>query len=659
MEKFILAEKLKEEIAGQKLRAAVFHSFNFDPDFFENYLLPLFLPDIPFGDNAIQNTILWRKFQEELPPITVYCDFHAKAKKGINLDYLVRPLDIKRQKDSKPCYHPKHSFIVLQDWTLLVITGSNNLTEAAWCSNLEGVNFFRFKSKINYPRKLKDSFRDFSRKIRSDFNLEISDAEEMLERFFKSQGYTDPAPIEYFDSTQWNINNQLAFGMYIESIKEKNNGNKPFRKVEVVSPYFSAGISLFNSLKEITQSEDISLSIPFDNTDLVAMDEKLFKEVQGLDFQWKHIVGMRNVKGHRFNHSKIYKLLGEENSFTIVGSVNFTEMAWKGVRNGGNYESAIMYTEPKDKWQDILEPYPLDNLDFTGYVEEEKHKVDTREDVYNLEFILDWGQETLRIINADPENQKGKVVFENASNILLGHEDSFPLSKQQIQELNNSTLIKVKPSNKNTHYYYYPTQLNIGSKPLPEYLNLNDAELLMLWSELDDSKNRETSLRIIDRFIDRITDESGDIIPEQLKQSSSTLNLMATHLSGLLGLHKKLYTAVRTLREKAAIEKMRNYYLFTNNVDTLIGYQSLLKKMIDDGKLNKGFYWLLLSIIDKYFYLFEKDLETCEDDRKLLIEKQRKVLKGDLRLTEKALKESDVSDKHLRWASKILEDDFK
>lgn len=42
MRKFILGEKLKVEIGGKKVIAAIFTSFNFDPDFFENYLLPLF-----------------------------------------------------------------------------------------------------------------------------------------------------------------------------------------------------------------------------------------------------------------------------------------------------------------------------------------------------------------------------------------------------------------------------------------------------------------------------------------------------------------------------------------------------------------------------------------------------------------------------------------
>ncbi len=151
MNKVIIAEYLKEELKGRAIKAAVFHTFNFDSEFFENYLLPLFLPQIPFGENKIQNTILWKKFQSDLPPITVYCDFHAKAEKGIHLDYLVRAIDVPKHNGVKPCYHPKHSFILTNDGELIIITGSNNLTEAGWCSNLEGINFFKLKSKIYFP----------------------------------------------------------------------------------------------------------------------------------------------------------------------------------------------------------------------------------------------------------------------------------------------------------------------------------------------------------------------------------------------------------------------------------------------------------------------------------------------------------------------------
>ena len=504
MNKFILAEKLKEEIGGQSIRAAVFHSFNFDPEFFENYLLPLFLAEIPFGDNKIQNTILWRKFQSELPPITVYCDFHAKSQKGINLNYLVRALDIKKTKFGKPCYHPKHSFIVLNDSSLIVLTGSNNLTEAGWCSNLEGVNFFKFKNNVNFPQRLKDSFKNFCRNIRKEFYQEFkytietnSKADDELDYFFRSKGYTENEEAIYFDTSIKSSTKIQSFDGFLKYIKRELNDSLPFKKVEIISPYFSKGFTIFNKLKEVTETDNINLSIPFENTDYVALDEELFKSVKELGFNWQAIKGMNQIKGHRFNHSKIYHILGEEKVFTIVGSVNFTEMAWKGVRYGGNYESAILYQSDATDWKDMLEDYSHENLSFTGEKEVENHNMDNREDVFDLEFVIDWNYDSgvLSIINRDEENQNGKIIIENSPDILINTSRDIRLNQEQINYFSNTPLIKVRPSNSDIYFYYYPIHKNIEKKPLPSNLNLNDSELMLLWKELEESKNKDSTLR--------------------------------------------------------------------------------------------------------------------------------------------------------------------
>jgi hypothetical protein len=59
-----------------------------------------------------------------------------------------------------------------------------------------------------------------------------------------------------------------------------------------------------------------------------------------------------------------------------------------------------------------------------------------------------------------------------------------------------------------------------------------------------------------------------EIKVDELKHTHSTLNLMATHLSGILKLKKKIFTIGRTITEQKANKKMRDYYLFTDNVDT-------------------------------------------------------------------------------------------
>jgi len=663
MQDLVLAEKLKEEIGGQQVLAAVFHSFNFDPEFFENYILPLFLPDIPFGEDKIQNTILWKKFQSELPPLNIYCDFHAKSQKGINLNYTVRSIDLPKSNGRKPCYHPKHSFILLKDWTLLTFSGSNNLTESGWCNNLEGVNFFRLKNKVKFPREFKDQWKLFNRDIRNRFFNEKpmeskseSEADELIDSFFRSTGYTEGGVGEYFD-TRIKPDSQLQnFNGLVNHIRENVNYNEPFSKVEVISPYFSPGTNLFSELKDITGCDEISISLPFEGPDLVALDETLFKKTSELGYKWKAIKELSKDKTHRFNHSKIYRLYGTKKVVTIVGSVNFTEAAWKGVKQGGNYESAVWYELDKEGMDYLLKDYPLENLTFTG-LKEEANTEDERADAFDLEFIIDWSAQTLEIINKDEESQKGKIDFTPLDGVVINKSKIHRLSSEHIKYLSNTPLIRVKPSHQNTYLYYYPKHVNIESKPLPEKINLSDAELLSLWQELDLEGDKNAALKIIDRFIDRITDESGDVKKDELEETSSTLNLMATHLSGLIKLQAKVFAKPRTIAKGKSISKMRDYYLFANNLDTLIGYKALLNKMAESNSLNNGFHWLLLQIIMRFFYKqyaknFSQEISPSFDN--VVAEFNNEIKK-----LESELKDEKLTRKHLNWAIKMLENDIK
>jgi len=78
MKQTLLKDEITSFIKGKKVKAAVFLSYNFDVDFFENYLLPLLVP-FDFTDNKIQNALLWRTYATHLPPVTVICDYHAKG----------------------------------------------------------------------------------------------------------------------------------------------------------------------------------------------------------------------------------------------------------------------------------------------------------------------------------------------------------------------------------------------------------------------------------------------------------------------------------------------------------------------------------------------------------------------------------------------------
>ena len=330
-------------------------------------------------------------------------------------------------------------------------------------------------------------------------------------------------------------------------------------------------------------------------------------------------------------------------------------MAWKGIRNGGNEESAILYKFPVDQFEPLLIDYPLEQLQFTGHKQEENH-IDQRIDAYNIKFIIDWALKQLEINNFDPANQKGYILLGDTK-IQLGESQKIKLKDNQLQFLSNNPLIEVKPEKSLESQFYYPIHQNIESKPLPDNIKLNDTELLQLWIDLRDATDNETTLRIIDRFIDRVTDESGEIIEEAIAQTSSTLNLMATHLSGLIHLNKKIFVKGGLKTELPGRKKMLEYYLFSDNVDTLKGYRKLLQKMASDGRLNPGFHWVLLVVLQSNFYQRYINFEHYDESNQILLDLIGSELKKEINQLAQALEDDRVSKKHLNWAKQMITQD--
>jgi len=667
----ILIEELKERMAGKKVLAAVFYSFNFDARFFENYILTQFLPDVSFSDNEIQNAILWKKYQHELPPITVFCDFHAKGTTGPSLAYEVVTVDMPiNDEGRKPCFHPKQSFVLLEDWSLIVIGGSNNLTQSAWCSNIECVNVFHLRPTTLsephfYPHGFKWRFQNFARNVRQVYtNENKTEAESLLDKFFGKTGYTDEVNTRFFNSgeeirnSQEIKNKQRSFDVFVERLRENYNDGESFIKAEVISPYYSNGITHFNKLSEVLGTNKIMFSVPFENTDYVALEESNYRNVKEA-YAWGRCK-FDDGKAFRFNHSKIYRLLGKDNMISIVGSVNCTDAAFRGVKHGGNYETAVAYIDDAASWEDQLETVDDSSFTFTEPKDEEGYE-DNRIDAFALAFTIDWRQRQLKVHNQYPSKQKGKIVFDGLENKMLSDKKTteIELTSELLAVLADNSLIKFKPSGIDGFMYYYPAQIGLELKPFSAKYNLNDAELLALWQELDEVNDKESMGRLVEKFVDRITDEFDEEKEGELDAAKSSINFMASHLSGLLKLKEKLFSNKGSKTEREIQKRRVSYYLLSDNIDTLIGYQRLIGKMKENGSINIGFYWVLLKIIEAYFY-------KNQTARKLLVTAEIRTLEGlasslakQIKLVDKEMLEQGVSKKKLDWLNKILLHDFK
>jgi len=518
-----------------------------------------------------------------------------------------------------------------------------------------------------FPRTLKDRFKHLCRNVRRDVLTKehITESEQVIESFFSSIKYTEESEILLFNSGeeirtyQEKKEGLRSFDVFIDRIKQKYNNGEPFVKAEVISPYYSTGLNHFNTLSGVLGTDQIKFSVPFENTDYVALDEGNYRDIKER-YGWGRC-SFDNGKAFRFNHSKVYRLLGNQTMVSIVGSVNCTDAAFRGVADGGNYETAIAYIDDAAKWVNQLEKVDDGSFTFSEAKEEEGYE-DNRIDAFTLEFTLDWNKLTLTVKNHKPAKQKGKIIFNGLSNKKLNDTQtitSIDLTPELVSIFADNSLIKFKPTGIDGYLYYYPTQVGIELKPFSSKYNLSDVELLELWQELDQANDKESMGRLIDSFVDRITDEFEEDKDDELNTTKSSINFMASHLSGLLKLKGKLFKEQHTKTDKKNQKRRVSYYLLSDNIDTLIGYKRLIDKMKKNGSINIGFYWVLLKIIKTYFYKNKAALKVLDPDEVNTLKRLTSLVTKQIKTADKEMLEQGVERKKLEWLNKTLLYDFK
>ena len=141
----VLSEHFQECMKGRRLRTAVFLTYQFDPGFFEQEVLPVLL------DTPLSHAVPIRLLQLEdalrgLPgEIAVYYDANGLvAGDGGSARLDVRRIPVRHRTG---IFHAKNVFLLVEDedgdqqgyraQTLLVASLSANLTRSGWWENVE------------------------------------------------------------------------------------------------------------------------------------------------------------------------------------------------------------------------------------------------------------------------------------------------------------------------------------------------------------------------------------------------------------------------------------------------------------------------------------------------------------------------------------------
>ena len=349
----------------------------------------------------------------------------------------------------------------------------------------------------------------------------------------------------------------------------------------------------------------------------------------------------------RNQHSKIYRFYGNKDCYTFIGSVNFTQPAWVGFskrNNKGNIESGILYVEQPGTPKLLKKAVNL-NIETLLFLEKddlENAETTTRFDrnAPNIEFTIDWKSKALRI-NAKVDKFKCSFYksFDDAA-ILNGKSEIIVLDYHK-RQLAKNTLIKVLVKHGETEsiYSYYPIQINIETKPLGFKLDANT--VLKYWQFFNDEIERQ---KLTKGFAENTTDESG-IIDEKRIGTKLLLNEMAAHFSGLSKLEKYLFNEKLNSQEriKAHFTNLQ-YYLVSENIDTIPFYLNDLKQQKEQGTIQNSFYWMVIQIINQIIYskadkwehswvLYKatwKQFKTDIKERKTLLSNEADIIENEI-----------------------------
>ena len=140
----VLSDELKSVVAGRQLRAAVFLTFQFEPEFFEQQVLPLFF-DVSLSHAEAIKRVQMEDLLRDVPHgVAVYYD-----QNGLVADAKPARLDVRRiaVRHATGIFHPKNVFALVEALdpdedghpaqALIVASMSANLTRAGWWENVE------------------------------------------------------------------------------------------------------------------------------------------------------------------------------------------------------------------------------------------------------------------------------------------------------------------------------------------------------------------------------------------------------------------------------------------------------------------------------------------------------------------------------------------
>jgi hypothetical protein len=350
----VLSERFEACLDGRRLLAAVFVTFRFDPEFFEQQVLPVFV-DVPTSHSeAIRRLQLEDALKDVRHRIAVYYD-----QNGLDPDAKPARLDVSRVPivHRTGIFHPKNVFALAEQLepddtgyrarSLIVACMSANLTRAGWWENVEVCHIETIEE--GDPTRLKDDLFRFLEGLERRAADKAADGNESigaikaflkstLQRLVRSAG--GRLHTHFFDGTT-TVPDFLrqAAGTAIDGLY-----------LEVISPYFDAGPESkpLSDLITAFNPKEVRVFLPRKDTGEALCSSELYEWIRSQPgVSWGRLPkdvtrgGKSEDIKSRTVHAKVYRFFqaNPKREYMFVGSVNLTGPAH---RRGGNLETGFL-----------------------------------------------------------------------------------------------------------------------------------------------------------------------------------------------------------------------------------------------------------------------------------------------------------------------------
>lgn len=345
----ILSRAITDQVAGRRVRTALFLTFQFDPAFFESEILPTLFDEAFSHDGAVKLLQLEEAMRSLAAPIAVYYD-----RNGLRAEGGGARLETQRVPISHPTgiFHPKQVVVLVEGepdeagekhQALLVATLSANLTQRGWWENVECCHIEEIAG--GSKTWLKEPLLKLLRRVRDRAgSQEAQPAMECILDFLRGTEARERAS----DKTRF-----LGFwggeGRLVDFLRETAGNWLSGCYLEVLSPFFddSGPCRPLQDLIDAFEPKSVRVLMPMEGG-AATCTEDIAKSIAGMrGVEWGDLAadflrrGRSADAGTRGVHAKVYRFFRQspKRELIFVGSPNLTTQAFQ---NGGNWETGIL-----------------------------------------------------------------------------------------------------------------------------------------------------------------------------------------------------------------------------------------------------------------------------------------------------------------------------